>query len=698
MKSFKNINKQKNPSSIFSPNTLYLHLFSFSYIRIMASSNKNDGPDTIVTVPVPKRLLDSKKCPTPHINSMAQYKSMWEKSVENPNEFFGNLARELLTWDKPFQSVSHGSFDSGDVAWFLEGELNACYNAVDRHAIKNPGKIAIIHEGDEPSEIRKITYGELHREVCRMANVLKELGIRKGDNVAIYMPMIPEAMIAILACARIGAVHSVVFAGFSSESLLERVADCRARVVITSDEGRRGGKNIATKRIVDDALCKNDHSVEHVIVYKRTGSAVPMTKGRDLWWHTEMEKARPTCPHVPMNAEDPLFLLYTSGSTGAPKGIVHTTGGYLLGAASTLKYIFDIHEDDIYACMADIGWVTGHTYGVYGPLVLGATSVLFESTPTYPTPSRFWQLIEKHKITQFYTAPTAIRALRRLGDEWVDQCDLSSLRVIGSVGEPINPEAWNWYNEKVGHSQCAVVDTYWQTETGSIIVAPLPGAIPTKAGSATLPFFGIKPVILDPTTGVELKGNDVTGVLAISQPWPSMARTVYNDHKRFCNTYLDPYKGFYFTGDGASRDKDGYIWIRGRVDDVINVSGHRLSTAEIESALILHSAVAEAAVVGGHDELTGQCIHAFTTLKPNVDVSEGLEKELALQVRKIIGPFATPKRIYVIVDLPKTRSGKFMRRVLRKIVNGEHEALGDLSTMADPTVVDKIIERVHGKK
>ncbi|KAI9027612.1 acetyl-coenzyme A synthetase [Phycomyces nitens] len=650
----------------------------------------------IVTHPVPERLKAS-GYPTPHVDSMEKYRAMWKESVEKPKEFFGKLATELLSWSKPFQTVLHGSFEKGDVAWFLEGELNASYNCVDRHALKTPDKIAIIHEGDEPDQVRRITYGELLRDVCRMANVLKSLGVRKGDNVAIYMPMVPEAIVGILACARIGAVHSVVFAGFSAESLRDRVMDSSARVILTSDEGRRGGKNIATKRIVDDALRDRETPVEHVIVLRRTGTPVPWVNDRDLWWHEEVAKARTFCSPEPMNSEDPLFLLYTSGSTGAPKGILHTTGGYLLGAAATVKYIFDYHENDIFACMADIGWVTGHSYIVYGPLTLGATTVLFESTPTYPNPSRFWDLIQKHKITQFYTAPTAIRALRRLGDEWVEGIDLSSLRVIGSVGEPINPEAWDWYNEKVGKGKCAVVDTYWQTENGSIIISPLPGAIPTKPGSATLPFFGIDPVILDPTTGKVMDTVDETGVLAIRQPWPSMARSVYNNHSRFMDTYLSPYPGYYFTGDGASRDKDGYIWIRGRVDDVINVSGHRLSTAEIESALVHHETVAEAAVIGGFDSLTGQCIHAFVTLKPHIEATEDfLTKELTLQVRKIIGPFAAPKRIYIVNDHPKTRSGKIMRRVLRKIVDNEHKQLGDISTLADPSVVAIIIEKVHG--
>ncbi|KAG2221613.1 hypothetical protein INT45_005187 [Circinella minor] len=655
--------------------------------------------EQIAAHPVPQRLLDESRCPKPHVSSLEQYKSMWQESVDQPEKFFGNLANELLSWSKPFDTVKHGSFENGDIAWFLGGELNASYNCVDRHAMKNPDKVAIIHEGDEPDQVRKITYGELLRDVSKMANVLKSRGVRKGDNVAIYMPMIPEAIVAILACTRIGAPHSVVFAGFSAESLRDRVVDCSARVVITSDEGRRGGKNIATKRIVDDALGKGEaNQVESVIVFKRTGSPVPWVEDRDVWWHDEMDKARSVCAPEPMNAEDPLFLLYTSGSTGSPKGILHTTGGYLLGAAATVKYIFDYQPNDVYACMADIGWVTGHSYIVYGPLTLGATTVLFESTPTYPNPSRFWDLIQKHKITQFYTAPTAIRALRRLGDQWVDGYDLSSLRVLGSVGEPINPEAWDWYNEKVGKNQCAIVDTYWQTETGSIIVSPLPGATPTKAGSATLPFFGIKPIILDPTTGKEITEPDVTGVLAISQPWPSMSRTVYNNHSRYLDTYLNPYPGFYFTGDGASRDTDGYIWVRGRVDDVINVSGHRLSTAEIESALVSHETVAESAVIGGNDDLTGQCIHAFVSLKPHVEAGEGLEKELTLQVRKIIGPFATPKRVYLISDHPKTRSGKIMRRILRKIVNGEQDQLGDISTLADPSIVDQLVEKVHGVK
>ncbi|KAG1453528.1 hypothetical protein G6F46_009154 [Rhizopus delemar] len=643
--------------------------------------------------PVPQRLLTDKKLPKPFISSFEGYKQKWQESVDNPSKFFGNLAKELLHWTKPFETVLSGSLSNGDVAWFLEGELNASFNCVDRHALKTPNKIAIIHEGDEPGNVHKISYRELLQEVCRVANVLKSLNVQKGDTVAIYMPMVPEAIYAMIACARLGVVHSVIFAGFSFESLRDRINDCGARIILTADEGRRGGKNIAIKHIVDEAL-KNTPTIEHVLILRRTGLNIPLTPGRDLWWHEELAKARPYCPPIAVNAEHPLFLLHTSGSTGIAKGMIHATAGYLLGAAATVKYIFDYHEDDVYACIADIGWIIGHTYIVYGPLCLGATTVLFESTPTYPTPSRFWQMVENHKITQFYTAPTAIRALRRLGDQWIDKCDLSSLRVIGSVGEPINPETWEWYYQKIGQGQCAVVDTYWQTETGSIIITPLPGATATKPGSATFPFFGIKPVLLDLTTGAELKGNDVTGVLAISQPWPSMARSVYRNHDRYLNTYLNPYKGYYFTGDGATRDKDGYIWINGRVDDIINVSGHRLSTVEIESALSLHPSVAETAVVGGHDDLTGQCIHAFVILKSNLDDSKGLEKELALQVRKVIGSFATPKRIYVTNDLPRTRSGKIMRRILQKVINKEQDSLGDISALADHSVLNELVKHI----
>jgi len=506
-----------------------------------------------------------------------------------------------------------------------------------------------------------------------------------------------QAVAALLACARIGAVHSVIFAGFSAEALRDRINDCKSRVVLTADEGRRGGKAIATKAIVDSAL-QGCHHVEHVLVLKRTGNQVPWTQGRDKWWHEETVRVPNYCAPEIMSSEDPLFILYTSGSTGKPKGLVHTTGGYLLGVTLTVKYVFDVHPDDKFACAADVGWITGHSYIVYGPLSNGVTTTVFESTPVYPTPSRYWQMVEKHKLTQFYTAPTAIRLLRRLGAHHVEPHDLSSLRVIGSVGEPINPEAWTWYNENVGRNQCAVVDTYWQTETGSIVVTPFPGAIETKPGSATVPFFGIDPVILEPHSGKELTGNNVEGALGLRNPWPSIARTVFGDHQRYLDVYMRPYPGVYTTGDGAARDEHGYIWIKGRVDDVINVSGHRLSTAEIESALILHPGVAEAAVIGASDELTGQAVHAFVTLKPefkyNPDDETGLDKELMLQVRKVIGSFASPKKIYVVNDLPKTRSGKIMRRIMRKIVAGEGDQLGDLSTLAEPAVVDQIKARV----
>ncbi|KAF9547501.1 acetyl-CoA synthetase [Mortierella hygrophila] len=646
--------------------------------------------------PVPARLLDKAQCPEPYITSVEQYQKMYRQSIDHPEEFFGKLATELLSWSKPFHTVRHGGLEHGDIAWFLEGQLNASYNCVDRHAISTPNKVAMIYEADEPNQSENITYGELLRKVSQLAGALRARGIRKGDTVAIYMPMIPEAVVAFLACARIGALHSVVFAGFSSEALRDRINDGNSRVVLTSDQGKRGGKTIETKKIVDEAL-KSCPSVETVIVCQRTGhSEVPMTPGRDVWWGDEVSRQPNYLAPEAMHSEDPLFLLYTSGSTGQPKGVMHTTAGYLLGAAATVKYVFDYHPGDIFACMADVGWITGHTYIVYGPLSLGATTVLFESIPTYPTPSRYWELIAKHKVTQFYTAPTAIRALRRLGDSWVEGHDLSSLRVLGTVGEPINPEAWHWYNDKVGKGRCAIVDTYWQTETGSHIITPLPGAIATKPGSATFPFFGIDLAILDPVTGKELDGNDVTGVLAVKKAWPSIARTIYGDHKRFMETYLRPYPGYYFTGDGATRDKDGYIWIRGRVDDVINVSGHRLSTAEIESALIMHPTVAEAAVIGANDDVTGQCIHAFVCLKPGISShSNDLPKELILQVRKVIGPFAAPKKIYLVEDLPKTRSGKLMRRILRKLVAGEKDSLGDISTLADPSVVAALIVKVE---
>ncbi|KAJ7594060.1 hypothetical protein C8J56DRAFT_1012431 [Mycena floridula] len=653
--------------------------------------------ESIPRHPVAPRLANGTK--TPHLASLDAYKLAHKATIggRESDEWWAKMARETLYWDRPFQTVRSGGFETGDIAWFPEGGLNASYNCVDRWAFKHPDKTAIIYEADEPGEGAEISYAQLLREVCNVANVLKSFGIKKGDTVSIYLPMTWQSVAAFLACARIGAIHSVVFAGFSSESLRDRVQDCKSRVLITSDEGKRGGKTIATKAIVDAAL-KECPLVEHVLVFKRTGNSVPWTEGRDKWWHEEIAQVPSYCPPEIMSSEDPLFILYTSGSTGKPKGVVHTTGGYLLGAALTVKYVFDVHPDDKFACMADIGWITGHTYIIYGPLCNGVTTTVFESTPVYPSPSRYWQTVEKHKLTQFYSAPTAIRLLRRLGAHHVENHDLSSLRVLGSVGEPINPEAWNWYNTHVGKMQCAIVDTFWQTETGSIVVTPFPGAIETKPGSATVPFFGIEPAILDPVTGVELHGNNVEGVLALKNPWPSIARSIYQDHKRYLETYMKPYPGMFYTGDGASRDEDGYIWIKGRVDDVINVSGHRLSTAEIESALILHAGVAETAVIGTADELTGQAVYAFVTLKPEFSYDSsnegGLIKELVLQVRKVIGPFAAPKKIYIVNDLPKTRSGKIMRRIMRKIVAGEGDQLGDLSTVAEPGVVDDIKAKV----
>ncbi|KAJ9097434.1 acetyl-CoA synthetase [Naganishia cerealis] len=618
---------------------------------------------TIPKYPPPERLQGG-KYPEPYFTSFEAYQKEWERSVGPESDaWWGEKARENLYWHRDFKTVSAGDFKNGDAHWFVcflfmfaahspEGGINAAYNCVDRHAYANPDKVAIIYEADEAGESREITYGELLREVCKVANVLKSWGVKKGDSVSIYLPMTWQSAAAFLACARIGAVHSTIFAGFSAESLRDRANDCECRVVITSDEGKRGGKTIATKAIVDAAL-KECPKVEHVLVLQRTGNEVPMTKGRDKWWHEEIAKVPAYCPPEIMNSEDPLFILYTSGSTGKPKGVVHSTGGYLLGALLTVKYIFDVHPEDKFACMADIGWITGHTYIVYGPLALGSTTTFFESTPVYPDASRYWQFVDKHKITQFYTAPTAIRLLRRLGEEFVKKHDLSSLRVIGSVGEPINPEAWHWYNDNVGRGKCAIVDTYWMTETGSICITPIPGATTTKPGSATFPFLGHDVCLLDPTTGELLEGNDVEGVVVGKKPWPSLARTVYGDHARYLETYFKPYPGYFYYGDGVARDNEGYYWVKGRVDDVINVSGHRISTAEVESALVVHSGVSEAAVVGSADELTGQAVFAFVTTKPDFEPGAPgtLEKELAIQVRKAIGPFAAPKKIVSYVPV-----------------------------------------------
>ncbi|KAG9249024.1 hypothetical protein BJ878DRAFT_411377 [Calycina marina] len=650
---------------------------------------------TVETYQPPKAMFE-KHPSKPHLSGIEEYRTLYKESITEPDKFWGRQARELLTWQRDFQTVHSGTLENGDNSWFLEGQLNASYNCVDRHAFKTPDKAAIIYEADETGDGRTISYSELLREVCSTAYVLKQMGVQKGDTVAIYLPMIPEAIIALLACARIGAVHSVIFAGFSSDSLRDRVNDAKSKVVITTDEGKRGGKLIGTKKIVDDAL-KQCPDVTHCLVYKRTGADVPFTRGRDWWWHEEVDKwPNYIAPEV-MNSEDPLFLLYTSGSTGKPKGVMHSTAGYLLGAAMTGKYVFDIHTTDKFFCGGDVGWITGHTYVVYAPLLLGISTVVFEGTPAYPDFSRYWDVIEKHGVTQFYVAPTALRLLKRAGDEHV-KGQMKHLRVLGSVGEPIAAEVWNWYHKVVGKEEAHVVDTYWQTETGSHAITPLAGVTPTKPGSASLPFFGIECAIIDPVSGKEIYGNDVEGVLAFKQPWPSMTRTVWGAHKRYMDTYFNVYKGYYFTGDGAGRDHEGYYWIRGRVDDVVNVSGHRLSTAEIEAALIEHHAVAEAAVVGINDELTGQAVNAFLAIKDGNEINDQLRKDLIMQVRKSIGPFAAPKAIFVVPDLPKTRSGKIMRRILRKILAGEEDQLGDTSTLSDPSVVNVIIKTVHDAK
>jgi acetyl-CoA synthetase len=636
--------------------------------------------------PAPDRVRVGAQIP-----DRAAYQALYDESLREPDHFWGRMALEHLTWIHPFREVSDNDWQQGLVSWFLGGKLNVCENCVDRHVRERGDQVAILWEGDEPGHNRRITYRELQREVCRMANVLRHHGLRKGDRVAIYMPMIPEAAYAMLACARLGLVHSVIFAGFSAESVRDRILDARCKAVITADEGLRAKKVIPLKRTVDEAVMACP-TVQHVFVVKRTGGKIPFYAPRDVWIDELMAQERPYCPIEHMDSEDTLFLLYTSGSTGKPKGIAHTTGGYLLGAAMTMKYVFDHREGDIFACMADVGWVTGHSYVVYGPLANGATTVMFESIPTYPDAGRYWDVVERLRITQFYTAPTAIRAIMREGDHWPKKYDRSSLRVLGSVGEPINPEAWRWYYENIGEKRCQIVDTFWQTETGSIMITPLPAAIPTKPGSATLPFFGVEPVVLD-EKGVELQGNGVSGVLCFKRAWPSMARTIQNDHQRFVDTYLKPFPGYYFTGDGCRRNEDGYWWITGRVDDVINVSGHRMGTAEVESALVSHPGCAEAAVCGYPHEIKGQGIFAYVLLKEGYVETPELIGELRNEVRHHIGPIATPDVILIAPGLPKTRSGKIMRRILRKIAADETDNLGDTSTLADPGVVQQLIEK-----
>jgi acetyl-CoA synthetase len=626
-----------------------------------------------------------------HIDSMAAYQRIYDHSIQDPEAFWAEQARTELEWFHPFGRTREFDWEWGQVQWFLNGRLNACHNCVDRHVATRGSQTALIWESDTPGEGRSIDYRELQREVCRLANVLRHHGIKRGDRVAIYMPMIPEAVYAMLACARIGAVHNVVFAGFSAESLRDRINDSRCKAVITADEGVRGGKIIPLKRTVDEAVMACP-TVKFVFIAQRTGNKIPFYPQRDVWLRPAMDGERPFCPIEHMDSEETLFLLYTSGSTGKPKGVAHTTAGYLLQAALTHRYVFDYHDGDIYACVADIGWITGHSYVVYGPLANGATTVLFESIPTYPDAGRYWEMVERLKINQFYTAPTAIRAIAREGDAFVTKYDRSSLKVLGSVGEPINPEAWRWYYHVVGEDRCPVVDTWWQTETGGILITPLPGCTPLKPGSATLPFFGIEPVVLD-LQGNEVLGNGVSGLLALRNPWPGLARTIQNDHQRFVETYLRPFHGYYITGDGCRRDEDGYYWITGRVDDVINVSGHRMGTAEVESALVTHPACAEAAVVGFPHEIKGQGIFAYVILNSGWQESAELLGELKNEVRHHIGPFATPDMILVAPGLPKTRSGKIMRRILRQIAAGNFKDLGDTTTLADPTVVEALIER-----
>jgi acetyl-CoA synthetase len=624
-----------------------------------------------------------------HINN-EQYLEMYQQSIDHPDEFWAEQAEAFVSWFKPWDKVQSGGYEGdANIKWFEGAKLNVSYNCLDRHLETRGDQTAIIWEGDDPDVSKAITYKELHEEVCRFANVLKDRGVKKGDCISIYMPMVPEAAVAMLACTRIGAVHSIVFGGFSPEALKDRILDSDCQVVITADEGLRGGKAVPLKANVNKALEDCPH-VHTVIVTKVTGNAIEWNDERDIWYGESVADASVDCAPEEMDAEDPLFILYTSGSTGKPKGVLHTTGGYLLYAAMTHKYIFDYHDGDIYWCTADVGWVTGHTYIVYGPLCNGATTLMFEGIPTYPDASRFWQVVDKHQVNIFYTAPTAIRALMGVGDKFVTKHSRKSLRILGSVGEPINPEAWEWYYHVVGNGNCPIMDTWWQTETGGILITPLPGATDLKPGSATRPFFGVEPAIVDEQGNVQ--EGAASGNLIIKRSWPGQMRTILGDHDRFMETYFKMYPGNYFTGDGVRRDEDGYYWITGRVDDVINVSGHRMGTAEVESALVLHDAVAEAAVVGYPHDIKGQGIYAYVTLMSGVDASDDLRKELVQHVRKEIGPIASPDLLQWAPGLPKTRSGKIMRRILRKVAENELEALGDTSTLADPSVVDHLIE------
>jgi acetyl-CoA synthetase len=632
------------------------------------------------------------------IKSMDQYKEMYDRSINDPDGFWTEEA-EKFTWFKKWDKVRDFNYDVREgkifIEWFKGAQTNITVNCIDRFLETKGNQTAILWEGNSPDESCSLTYNELHEKVCKFANVLKKHGAKKGDRVSIYMPMIPELAIAMLACARIGAVHSIVFGGFSANALGERIADSTCSIVVTADGSFRGAKPVPLKSAADEAIViagKQGTKVHACIVAKRVGDKIPieMVDGRDYWWDSEMAEASGICEPEPMDAEDPLFILYTSGSTGKPKGVQHNVGGYMIYAALTHKYIFDYHDGDIWWCTADIGWVTGHSYIIYGPLANGATTIMFEGVPTYPDAGRFWATVEKHKVTQFYTAPTAIRALMSHGEEFPAKYDLSTLKVLGSVGEPINPEAWRWYYQNIGRGNCPVVDTWWQTETGGILITPLPGCTPAKPGSATLPFFGVKPVVIESETGKVVEGNGVEGVLALSETWPGQMRTVYGDHERFEETYFKMYPGYYFTGDGCRRDEDGYYWVTGRVDDVINVSGHRMGTAEVESGLVLHKAVAEAAVVGFPHDIKGQGIYAYVTLMDGEEYNDELKKELIIFVRKEIGAIAAPDVIHWAPGLPKTRSGKIMRRILRKIAADEADQLGDVSTLADPSVVEAL--------
>jgi len=626
------------------------------------------------------------------VPSFEEYQQMYQRSVGPEREKFWAEQAQSLRWTRPFTQVVSEDLKAGDVRWFVGGKLNVCDNCVDRWAESAPERTAIIYEGDEPTDVRKITFKELQMETCRVANLYKYYGARKGDRITIYMPMIPEAAYAMLASARIGCVHSVVFAGFSGHALRDRMVDAQSPLVVTADEGLRAKKAIGLKKICDEAMLGCDF-VRTCLVYKRTGADVPMQPGRDVWANEAAAGMRPYCPCEEMDSEDYLFMLYTSGSTGKPKGVAHSTAGYLLWTSLTVRVVFDLHVGDCYCSVADIGWITGHSYIIYGPLANGVSTFMFESVPTYPDPGRYWDMVQRHKITQFYTAPTAIRTLMRSGAEHVKKYDRSSLRVLGSVGEPINPEAWRWYYEVVGDKRCPIADTFWQTETGGFMMTPMPGSHTMKPGSCTLPMFGVDPRVLDPTSGKELEGNNVAGVLVFAKSWPSMLRTVYGDHQRYLDTYLRPYPGFYLTGDGCVRDKDGYYWITGRVDDVINVSGHRIGSAEVEHAIVGHPRTAEAAVVGYPHEVKGSGLFCYVILKEGDSGDDALRAELKQVVRGEVGPFAQPDHIIFTSALPKTRSGKIMRRILRKIAEKDTDNLGDTSTLLDPTIVEELKEK-----